>query len=102
MTAPVFDVFTPFQVQLIIIRETDDADYGAAIARLLKALDGDVLSRLSTRESTLCKEIIQLKRVPAEKPVELDSFKGALQKVEVRRRNSEIAGENAFTTKSKK
>ena len=34
------------------------------------------------RESTLRKEVSQLKRLLAEKTVELDFFKGALQKVE--------------------
>ena len=54
------------------------------------------------RESTLRKEIIQLQRVLAEKTLELDFFKGALQKVEARRRNSGMTGEKASTTKSKK
>ena len=54
------------------------------------------------RESTLRKEISQLQRVLAEKTLELDFFKGALQKVEARRRNSGRTGEKASTTKSKK
>jgi transposase len=56
----------------------------------------------SSRESTLRKEISQLKRVLADKTLELDFFKGALQKVEARRRNSAMTGEKASTTKSKK
>jgi transposase len=56
----------------------------------------------NARESTLLQEISQLKRVLAEKTLELDFFKGALQKVEARRRNSGIAGEKASTTKSKR
>jgi transposase len=56
----------------------------------------------NSRESTLRKEISQLKRVLAEKTLELDFFKGALQKVEARRRNSGSAGEKASTTKSKR
>ena len=56
----------------------------------------------SARESTLRQEISQLKRVLAEKTLELDFFKGALQKVEARRRNSGIAGEKASTRKSKR
>ena len=67
------------------------------------AMDGDEESPPgNTRESTLCKEISQLKRVLAEKTLEVDFFKGALQKVEARRRNSGITGEKASTTKSKK
>jgi len=56
----------------------------------------------SVRESALRQEISQLKRVLAEKTLELDFFKGALQKVEARRRNSGIAGEKASTMKSKR
>ena len=56
----------------------------------------------SSRESTLRKEISQLQRVLAEKTLEVDFFKGALQKVEARRRNSGMTGEKASTTKSKK
>ena len=54
------------------------------------------------RESTLRKEVSQLKRLLAEKTMELDFFKGALQKVEARRQKSGITGEKASTTKSKK
>jgi hypothetical protein len=38
----------------------------------------------------------------AEKTLELDFFKGALQKVEARRQRAASAGEKASTTKSKK
>ena len=53
-------------------------------------------------ESALRKEINQLKRVLVDKTLELDFFKGALQKVEARRQKSGISGERASTTKSKK
>jgi transposase len=56
----------------------------------------------NSRESTLRKEINQLKRVLVDKTLELDFFKGALQKVEARRQKSGITGEKASTTKSKK
>ena len=56
----------------------------------------------NSRESTLRKEINQLKRVVLDKTLELDFFKGALQKVEARRQKSGISGERASTTKSKK
>ncbi|MFZ0288679.1 MAG: transposase [Candidatus Sulfotelmatobacter sp.] len=56
----------------------------------------------NSRESTLRKEINQLKRVLVDKTLELDFFKGALQKVEARRQKSGISGERASTTKSKK
>jgi transposase-like protein len=54
------------------------------------------------RESTLRKEVGQLKRLLAEKTLEVDFFKGALQKVEARRQKSAISGEKPSTTKSKK
>jgi transposase len=53
------------------------------------------------RESTLRKEVSQLKRLLAEKTLEVDFFKGALQKVEARRQKNGIRGEKASTTKSK-
>jgi len=53
-------------------------------------------------ETTLRKEVSQLKRVLAEKTVELDFFKGALQKVEARRQQSGVTGGKASTTKSGK
>jgi len=62
---------------------------------------GDEQQAENLRESTLRKEVSQLKRVLAEKTVELDFFKGALQKVEARRQKNGISGETASTTKSK-
>jgi transposase-like protein len=56
----------------------------------------------NARESTLRKEVSQLKRVLADKTVELDFFKGALQKVEARRQQSGDSGGKASTTKSGK
>ena len=56
----------------------------------------------TSRESTLRKEVSQLKRVLAEKTLELDFFKGALQKVEARRQQSGGSGAKASMTKSGK
>jgi transposase-like protein len=50
----------------------------------------------------LRKEIRELKRVLAEKTLEADFFRGALQKVEARRRSNSDSGETAFTSKSEK
>ena len=55
----------------------------------------------NSRESTLRKEVSQLKPL-AEKTLELDFFKGALQKVEARRQQSGGTGAKASTTKSGK
>jgi transposase len=69
----------------------------------LGSVDSDQeLPQGNSRETTLRQEISQLQRVLAEKTLEVDFFKGALQKVEARRRNSGMTGEKASTTKSKK
>jgi hypothetical protein len=53
-----------------------------------------------SRESRLRKEISDLKRLVAEKALEVNFFKGALQKIEARRRESSGSGELASTTTS--
>ena len=52
------------------------------------------------RTSTLRKEVNHLKRVLAEKTLEVDFFRSALQKVEARRQLSSRSGEKASTSKS--
>lgn len=54
------------------------------------------------RESTLRKEVSQLKRLLAEKTLEVDFFKGALQKIEARRQSSSNSGETASMNRSEK
>jgi transposase len=63
---------------------------------------GEEASRPSTHTSSHRKEIHQLKRLLAEKAMEVDFLKGALQKVEARRQRSGGTGEMASTTKSEK
>jgi hypothetical protein len=58
--------------------------------------------RPSTHAASHRKEIHQVKRLLAEKTLEASFFKGALQKVEVRRRRSSGSGEMASTTRSGK
>ena len=48
----------------------------------------------------LRQQVRQLKRLLAEKAMEVDFFKGALQKVEARRQSNKKPGESASTTKS--
>jgi transposase-like protein len=55
----------------------------------------------NTGESELGQEVRALKQALGEKTLEVNFFKGALQKVEARRQSSEITGEKASTTKSK-
>ena len=56
----------------------------------------------SSRESTLRKEVSQLKRLLADKALEVDFFRGALQKIEARRQRKGNSGATASTTKSGK
>jgi transposase-like protein len=54
----------------------------------------------NSKERELRLRVAQLKRLVADKTLEADFFKGALQKVEARRQNSAKAGETASTTES--
>jgi transposase-like protein len=62
----------------------------------------EALAPINSRELTLRKEVGKLKRVLADKTVESDFFKGALQKVGARRQQRGDSGEKASTTKSGK
>jgi transposase-like protein len=55
---------------------------------------------VNSREASLRKEVSRLKRVLAEKVLEVDFFKGALHNVEARRQRSGNAGARASTTRS--
>jgi transposase-like protein len=66
-----------------------------------EAWDGGEDAPASSRESQLQEEVGALKQALAEKTLEVNFFKGALQKVEARRQSSAITGEKASTTKSK-
>ena len=57
--------------------------------KLEAAEPGEEASRPSTHTASHRKEILQLKRLLAEKTMEVDFFKGALQKVEARRQKQE-------------
>jgi hypothetical protein len=57
---------------------------------------------IETREMQLERQVGQLKRALADKTLELDFFKGALQKVEARRRQSGNSGGKTSTTRSEK
>jgi transposase-like protein len=53
-----------------------------------------------SRETRLRREIADLRRLIAEKALEADFFKSALQKIEARQRGSNWTGEPASTTTS--
>jgi hypothetical protein len=63
---------------------------------------GQEASRPSTHASAHRKEIHHLKQLLAEKTLEVDFFKGALQKIEARRQRNNGSGEMASTTRSEK
>ena len=56
----------------------------------------------NSHEASFRKQLHQLKRLLAEKTMEVDFFKGALQKIEARRQASSGTGETASTTKFRK
>src|SRR5260370_23305199 len=60
---------------------------------------GFLSARQQTRESRRRREGNKLKRLLADKTVEVDFFRNALQKVEARRQQTDICGEKASTTK---
>jgi transposase-like protein len=66
----------------------------------LEALDCSGAPPANAREATLRKEVSRLKRVLAEKVLEVDFFKGALQQVEARRQQSGKAGARASMLRS--
>ena len=53
-------------------------------------------------EARLRQEVSELKRALADKTLEVDFFKGALQKIEARRQQRDVTGAQASTTKSGK
>src|SRR5882672_9071611 len=63
---------------------------------------GEDASRPSAHTSSYRKQIHQLKRMLAEKAMEVDFFRGALQKIEARRQRNSGSGEMASTTRSEK
>ena len=69
-------------------------------AKLDLVESGEESARASTHEGSYRKQVQQLKRLLGEKVMEVDFLKGALQKVEARRRANSGSGETASTTKS--
>ena len=61
---------------------------------------GELVSAAKGRESRLRKHISQLKQVLANKTLEADFFRGALQRVKARHRGVSAGGELASTTTS--
>jgi transposase len=69
----------------------------------LEALElGEEVARPSTHAAAYRKENLRLKRLLAEKTLEVDFFRGALQKVEARRQKSGETGETGSSSRSEK
>ena len=66
----------------------------------LEPMDDGQAPPENSKERELRLQVGQLKRLVADKTLEADFFKGALQKVEVRRQSNTQPGETASTTKS--
>jgi hypothetical protein len=62
--------------------------------------EGELVPATKGRESRLRKRISHLKHVLANKTLEVDFFRGALQRVRARRRKINAGGETASTTTS--
>ena len=69
-------------------------------AKLDLAETPEELARPHTREASYRKKVLKLERLLAEKTLEVDFFRGALQKVEARRQKSGATGETASTRRS--
>ena len=68
----------------------------------LELVDDGEAPPANSRERELRKEVGRLKRLLGDKMLEVDFFKGALQKVEARRQSSGGSGEKASITRSGK
>jgi transposase-like protein len=89
---PVSDVARDVDVHPQLLRGWVNVADVAAYAKVPAAL--------FSSEVVLRRENQQLKQVLAEKTLEVDFFKGALQKVEARRRPNDGSGETASTPRS--
>jgi hypothetical protein len=68
-------------------------------AKLDRLESGEESARPSTHEGSYRKQVARLKRLFAEKTLEVGFFKGAFQKIEARRQKSGASGETASTNK---
>jgi transcriptional regulator with XRE-family HTH domain len=72
------------------------------LARWQERLDPEMLRTDRRKEKALVREVEELKKALAEKVLVVDFLRGALHKVEARRRQSESGGEPESTTRSRK
>jgi transposase-like protein len=72
------------------------------LARWRERLDPEMLRTDRRQEKAREREVEELKRALAEKVLVVDFLRGALHKVEARRRQSKSSGEPGSTTRSRK
>jgi len=65
----------------------------------LEPIEDNVGPPANSRERELRQQVAQLKRVVADKTLEADFFRGALQKIEARRQSKDNSGGTASTNK---
>jgi transposase-like protein len=63
---------------------------------------GETSARATSPVRELRKQVRELKRVLAERSLEADFFRGALQKIEARRQSNKNSGGTASTTRSER
>ena len=68
----------------------------------LEPIEDDQGPPAGSQERELRQQVARLKRVVADKTLEADFFKGALQKIEARRQSRSNSGETASTNRSEK
>ena len=68
----------------------------------LEPIEDDLGPPANRRERELRQQVAHLKRVVADKTLEADFFKGALQKIEARRQSKDNSGGTASSTRSKR
>lgn len=67
----------------------------------LEVIEDDLGPPANGHERELRQQVARLKRVVADKTLEADFFKGALQKIEARRQSKENSGGTASSTRSR-
>jgi len=67
----------------------------------LEPVEDNLGPAANSQERALRQQVAHLKRVVADKTLEADFFKGALQKIEARRRSRDNSGGTASSTRSR-
>lgn len=82
-----------------VVALSEELDVPRRLLYRWRAGVGGTVAPAALRQMTLEEENRQLKRIVAEQSLEVDFFKGALQKIAARRQKKDDTGETASTTK---